>query len=256
MREFEDEQQIITALHESMQAKPINTTTTILGKFEHQAARIFLEATTGGVISTVNFSTPNMVDEDADKLVNIAHHPWSSGIRPFLENVGNDYLTTLSKNATPWERIKAGGSLIIDAALVLPFAEATATSIKAASRGITTAFAETRNVFGFFNSVINESAPQIGQKVYRVWGDEAGPYGRSWTRTNPGDIPDYRNQAGLPNQNTGRFVTEGRLLDVGGVEQRSAIPLHGNVGGLDEILIPQPQAQIEIEGVSGMNPSF
>ena len=93
-------------------------------------------------------------------------------------------------------------------------------------------------------------------KVYRVYGDSAGAYGHSWTTTNPGSVSDFRNQAGLPDQNTGRFVIEGRLVDTCGVSSRDALPLHGNVGGAPEIIVPNPQVQIIIERVSGVNPPF
>ena len=106
-------------------------------------------------------------------------------------------------------------------------------------------------------SVAAESInPQLGQKIYRVWGDEASPYGRSWTRTDPDTIPNYRNEAGLPNENTGRFVSEGTLSNLQGVEQRSAIPLYDNICGLDEVVVPDPEEKIELENVSGMNPPF
>ncbi len=80
--------------------------------------------------------------------------------------------------------------------------------------------------------------------------------GRSWTRVNPDLTQDYREVAGLPDQNTGRFVTEGQLKNISGVSTRTAIPLHGNSGGLDEILVPDPEEQIEIERISGVNPNF
>jgi hypothetical protein len=92
--------------------------------------------------------------------------------------------------------------------------------------------------------------------VYRVYGDGSGPYGQSWTRTDPGSVSDFRNQAGLPDQNTGRFVIEGRLVSTEGVSYRSALPLHGNAGGADEVLIPRPQTQVEVTRVSGVNPEF
>lgn len=100
------------------------------------------------------------------------------------------------------------------------------------------------------------AAPKEGDKVYRVWGDGAGPGGRSWTRTDPSTVPGYRDAAGLPKQNSGRFVSEGRLRNVEGVETRDALPLDGNTGGLDELVVPNPARQIEVERVSGVNPEF
>jgi hypothetical protein len=37
---------------------------------------------------------------------------------------------------------------------------------------------------------------------------------------------------------------------------REALPLGANVGGLDELLIPNPEVQIALEGVFGVNPPF
>jgi RHS repeat-associated protein len=99
-------------------------------------------------------------------------------------------------------------------------------------------------------------APEIGQKVFRVWGDEAGAWGKSWTRVDPRSTPDYRNAAGLPRQNTGRFVSEGRLRSTEGVQARGALSLEGKSGGLDELVVPDPRRQIELEGVFGVNPEY
>lgn len=95
-----------------------------------------------------------------------------------------------------------------------------------------------------------------GTKVYRVWGDGAKPDGHSWTTVNPGTVDNYRDAAGLPSQNTGRFVSEGTLVDNTGVIRKQADPLHGNTGGLDEVVVPDPNGQINLTGVSGANPEF
>ena len=97
---------------------------------------------------------------------------------------------------------------------------------------------------------------RVGDKVYRVWGGSAQPWGRSWTRVNPSSVPDFRSVAGLPDVNTGRFVSEGSLMSTEGVEARSALPLDGNTGGTDELVIPNPQGQVQLEAVSGANPEF
>lgn len=99
-------------------------------------------------------------------------------------------------------------------------------------------------------------APAVGDKVYRVWGDGAGPHGQSWSRTDPGSVDNYRDAAGLPNQNSGRFVTEGTLVNTEGVTQRTALPLHGNKGGLDELTVPDAANQVRVDRVSGANPEF
>jgi hypothetical protein len=92
--------------------------------------------------------------------------------------------------------------------------------------------------------------------VYRVWGDDARPWGRSWTTVDPRTVPDYRDLAGLPDQNTGRFLSSGSLHDTRGVRRRRAEPVHGNRGGLDEVLIPDAERKIDLRGVEGLNPEF
>jgi hypothetical protein len=101
-----------------------------------------------------------------------------------------------------------------------------------------------------------ESGVTQGTIVYRIWGDGAGAYGRSWTTVDPRVILGYRNAAGLPNQNTGRFLSEGILNDTTGIRIKAADPLHGNAGGLIEIVIPNPSQQIILRNVQGLNPSF
>jgi RHS repeat-associated protein len=97
---------------------------------------------------------------------------------------------------------------------------------------------------------------KAGEKVYRVWGDGAGAEGRSWTNVNPETVPNFRAGAGLPPQNTGRFVTEGRLIDTTGVITKPAESIYGNPGGLQEVVIPDPKNQVQIERVSGANPEY
>jgi hypothetical protein len=63
--------------------------------------------------------------------------------------------------------------------------------------------------------------------------------------------------AGLPDEaNLGRFVSQGILQDTAGVEVREALQIGANVGGLDELLIPNPEAQVLLKGVFGVNPPF
>lgn len=102
----------------------------------------------------------------------------------------------------------------------------------------------------------SQRTPKLGDKIYRVWGDGAKAGGRFWSRTDPSTVKNYRDVAGLPNQNSGRFVTEGILTNTKGVKQNYAAPLHGNKGGLDELIVPNPNKQIRIKRVSGVNPEF
>jgi hypothetical protein len=103
---------------------------------------------------------------------------------------------------------------------------------------------------------------QPGQTVYRVWGegvqDGASPWGRYWSRVDPRTVGSYRDAAGLPDANPGRFLTVGKLLSTDGVEVTpgGAAPLNGNIGGIDEIKVPNPTIQIEILDILGLNPEF
>ncbi len=100
-------------------------------------------------------------------------------------------------------------------------------------------------------------ATSAGTRVFRVWGDEAKPFGSSWTTVDPRTVPNFRSGAGLPDQNSGRFVSEGRLRDATGVTYGQAPPINPNhTGGLPELKIPHPQTQVDLDRVSGANPEF
>ena len=63
-------------------------------------------------------------------------------------------------------------------------------------------------------------------------------------------LPGYRER------NAGRSVREGRLLGVNGVTHRPANSLQGQRGGIDEVVIPNPELQVRIERASGVNPEY
>jgi hypothetical protein len=86
----------------------------------------------------------------------------------------------------------------------------------------------------------------------------SGPWGHSWTTVDPRTMDDPRRVLGLPtgpDGNPGRFLSVGRLEDPTGVRVRSALPLDGNPGGGPELLIPDPERQVSLGSVEGMNPS-
>lgn len=117
----------------------------------------------------------------------------------------------------------------------------------------------TPNVSFMNNSWQNPMTVKVlydGMKIYRVWGGVANSVGGSWTTVNPNSVSNYRDAAGLPNVNTGRFVTEGVLRNAAGVWQRPAQPLDGNRGGLHELIVSNPAAQVQMTRVSGVNPPF
>lgn len=102
-------------------------------------------------------------------------------------------------------------------------------------------------------------AVQAGTKVYRVWGDGAKPLGRSWTTADPRSVSGYRGAAGLPKENTGRFVSEGILKDTTGVTTKPSTYGPNTKPGttmVPEVVVPDPQRQILLERVSGANPEF
>jgi hypothetical protein len=106
---------------------------------------------------------------------------------------------------------------------------------------------------------------EAGQTVYRVWGASenqiesgARPWGQYWSRVDPRTVLDYRDVAGLPDENPGRFLSVGALLDTSTTEvtEGGAAALDGNVGGIDELKIINPEMYIELQQVIGLNPDF
>jgi RHS repeat-associated protein len=93
--------------------------------------------------------------------------------------------------------------------------------------------------------------------VYRVFGGVGAKlYGRSWTPVDPRTVKNYRDVAGLPNKNTGRYLATGLLIDKTGVVRKMADPLDENIGGLPEYLVPNPQKQIEILSAERLTPQY
>ena len=118
-------------------------------------------------------------------------------------------------------------------------------------------------LFGGFVGALDDSLAAVfrttttGATVYRVFGGEAKGAGQYWTTVNPGSIADYRTTAGLFPGNTGQFVIQGTFTDTSGVTFQLAAPGPGGIGGgLAEVFVPNPEGQISITGVSGVNPPF
>lgn len=106
--------------------------------------------------------------------------------------------------------------------------------------------------------------PQAGMRVWRIYGeaqDAIGglqrgslPGGASWTPLDPTGSADFRWDAGLPDENPGRFLIEGILRRPSHVtEVRPAVPLDGNPGGWPEYLIDDALDAVEIRDISGVN---
>jgi hypothetical protein len=70
----------------------------------------------------------------------------------------------------------------------------------------------------------------------------------------PRKVAKYRDEAGLPDENTGRYLSIGKLHDTTGVKVKAADPLDGNRGGRDEIEVPNVGKQISIEATVPMVP--
>lgn len=65
---------------------------------------------------------------------------------------------------------------------------------------------------------------------------------------------NYRNAAGSPVENTGRFLIEGTVNNADIMLQRGALEIGNNVGGLSEYLINP--SNVRIINVYGLNPPF
>ncbi|HEY6251223.1 MAG TPA: RHS repeat-associated core domain-containing protein [Candidatus Angelobacter sp.] len=114
-----------------------------------------------------------------------------------------------------------------------------------------------RGLLGSLAAAGETETVEEGTQLFRVFGDEAQPFGHSWTTVNPGEVANYRVAAGLFDGNTGRFVVEGILNDAEGVTLRGSLPGPGGLGGgLPEIIVPDPATQITIIRVSGVNPPY
>ena len=74
-----------------------------------------------------------------------------------------------------------------------------------------------------------DKLPKVGDKVYRVFGENNKPMGEYWTPVNPNKLKNFRSRAGLPNENTGRFVLEGEIIDNTGIKVGKATSLDGNL---------------------------
>lgn len=86
----------------------------------------------------------------------------------------------------------------------------------------------------------------------------SGPWGHSWTNVDPTGLANPRGPLGLPtgpDGNPARFLSEGVLHDTTGVTARRALPLDGNLGGWPEILVPNPERQIDLTRIYALNPT-
>lgn len=79
--------------------------------------------------------------------------------------------------------------------------------------------------------------------VFRVFGDDAAMDGFSWTTVHPESVSDFRGKAGLPSggaskkTNSATQKVKGTVNKSNIINRRAALPLDGNMGGLDELII-------------------
>jgi hypothetical protein len=99
-------------------------------------------------------------------------------------------------------------------------------------------------------------ASTTGITVYRVWGGYSGSAGSSWTPINPMTISNYANQAGLPLQNFGQYLSVGTVYSMDGIQIVTASPIGNNVGGLLEYVIANPQVQVVVQEVQYLIPAL
>ena len=80
--------------------------------------------------------------------------------------------------------------------------------------------------------------------VYRIWGGAAGKWGASWTPVNPMLMKNPRETLGLPNVNTGQFMTAAKAYSLPDAT-RAAKALDGHAGGGPEWLFYSASTQLE-----------
>ncbi len=93
-----------------------------------------------------------------------------------------------------------------------------------------------------------------GSNVWRLFGGTSPGMGNYWATVDPTTISNYANAAGLPPGNTGRFIVQGVLNDMTGVEVSEAPGIGTNLGGLRQVFVPNPACQITVICVGGLNP--
>lgn len=125
-----------------------------------------------------------------------------------------------------------------------------------AKMGLVLSAAPVSRLSGAGSAAREGAAVSWGTKVYRVYGGQAKASGRSWTTVDPRTVPGYRDLAGLPNQNTGRFLIEGTIMDTRGIILKTADPLHGNRGGLPEVIVPHPALDLLLDQSSLLTPGL
>jgi hypothetical protein len=90
--------------------------------------------------------------------------------------------------------------------------------------------------------------------VFRVFGGQSQQAGFSWTPVDPRTVPNFRDAAGLPPENTGEFLVEGVVRPSDILIVRPARPIPPNRGGLTEYVINP--ANVRNQRVSPLLPPY
>lgn len=79
---------------------------------------------------------------------------------------------------------------------------------------------------------------QVGDDVYRLYGNGAGQTGASWSTRAPETFSSTRSALGLPDVNSAERLVSASVDDLGSVVlQRHALPLNGMPGGAPEYIV-------------------
>ncbi|MFW8744966.1 hypothetical protein, partial [Mesorhizobium japonicum] len=93
----------------------------------------------------------------------------------------------------------------------------------------------------------------VGVPVYEKF---AEPFGASWSPRHPMTSPDFRFDAGLPDENGGRFLIQGTVDVKDILEFRPALEIAPGSGGAPEVIIPNAERVVNVTSVQGVNVSW
>ena len=94
----------------------------------------------------------------------------------------------------------------------------------------------------------------VGTPVYRVSGGGARAVGRFWSTANPSTTANFAARAGLPAANSMTTVSEGFVAEATGVRLTSAAPGARGAGGIAEVQVLDPKAQITVIEIKPYKP--
>ena len=170
----------------------------------------------------------------------VAAHGWDVATAGWDTMVSGDPQDSMSSQAMQEIGVPRDWANGLDAAISAGGSMGISAASTAARVGYSVPSTVPRNEFYWANNVDRETL------VFRVWGDRAGKLGHSWTTVDPRTVSNYRSAAGLPLENSGQMLTIGTLKETGPAIYRNALPVGNNPGGIPEILLSNPETQVEI----------